>query len=105
MKIIGSLLLATLIVPLQSLAESDVEIDKNAGICGAYIYIAPKMGINTYGKTADAALNMASNSTRAAQFGANWIEDIKRSQKDKAAVKELVFQAMTACGNAHVRFH
>jgi len=98
----------TLILLLASFSTSvvaDMENDKNAGVCAAYLYIASNAGANTYGKTADNALNMADNSARAGQFGANWMDEIKRLQARKESLDSLFFDAKLKCRKIGIKLY
>ncbi len=82
---------------LSSPALSDIETDKYAGTCSAYLMISK----NANG--ANAAMNMADNTNRATQFGLNWINQLKRYKDDKTMVTGLVYEASSACRKVGIR--
>lgn len=84
---------------------ADMENDKNVGVCAAYLYVAAIAGWNTYGKTADNALNMADNSARAGQFGANWMDEIKRLQARKQSTAPLMLDAKFTCRKIGIKLY
>lgn len=86
-----------LAVPVSAIA--DLETDRNAGICAAYL-TARKIESG-----AQAALNMADNQKRATQFGLNWMRDLKRyqDQNNKSAVEGAIYQASSACRKVGIR--
>lgn len=88
-----------LLAVLPATAFGDIETDKNAGICAAYLTV------RKIDAGAQAALNMADNQKRATQFGVNWLRDLKRYQEkgDKSASDGAVFQASGACRKVGVR--
>ena len=101
----NKIILILLLALFSTSVIADMENDKNAGVCAAYLYVASIAGANTYGKTAENALNMADNSARAGQFGANWMEEMKRWQARKDSLDSLFFDAKLKCRKIGIKLY
>ena len=72
------IMVAMALVSFSAIA-SDVEFDKNAGICGASYAIKYNQTNNPNDRVmGERAMSLASNMNRASQFGMQWIQELKR---------------------------